>query len=410
MRSQIYNRKVLAVLVIGIFMASSVAVLASQAIRLQDANDATSSNTSDVNTTPNGSTTNPTESNPNVTSSPGEPTANPIFEVAKTKEDAQRQIDSATAKINEAETKLNNTTNTFASQLVDDAKNHLSKATTSLDAGMFDESIAHAMIAESFAATAINVIDVQTQASQSIDAAEAKLTQAETELIGMNGTLANELLDEGKSHLEMGKTALNEGKPVEAMAHAMVAEEFAITSIELAQNQKVGANTSVVAKIVGNSALIKVSMRFITNSTDMNAIAQEILTRMKLTRQQIASVLQIESSERLVTTITTGSTPTEVNTEFTFPVTTNDQDQIAIDAAQRLGTLTIEEIARSLEGQFQPTSPSTPATPQTPENITPTTPEMPGMGSTPENTIPPVTPGTTENTTPTPENTTPATP
>lgn len=112
----------------------------------------------------------------------------------------------------------------------------------------------------------------------------------------------------------------------------------------------------VEAKIVGNDTAVKVRVKFLSTSTDRDAIAQEILNKFQMNKTEIDNVLEIqivdfeELNETLEARAKAGRNISEAEAKFRFPLlkTTNRTDLIN-GIAQKLSLMTKDRILNSLE-------------------------------------------------------------
>ncbi len=113
---------------------------------------------------------------------------------------------------------------------------------------------------------------------------------------------------------------------------------------------------AVEARIVGNDTEIKVRVKFVSTSSDRDAIAQEILNQLQLNRTEIDNLLEIhivdfeELNETLEARANAGRNISEVEAEFRLSLmkTTNRTDLVN-GIAQKLSSLTKDRILNSLE-------------------------------------------------------------
>ncbi len=111
----------------------------------------------------------------------------------------------------------------------------------------------------------------------------------------------------------------------------------------------------VRARIINNATDVRVEVKFLSGSTDRDAIAQEILERFRLSRENITALLEIEvePEERLKRELDARAQIrngiSDVEAEFRFPLNTTDRAAIINGIFRELSTLTKDEILRALE-------------------------------------------------------------
>ncbi len=111
----------------------------------------------------------------------------------------------------------------------------------------------------------------------------------------------------------------------------------------------------VRARIVNNATDVRVEVKFLSGSTDRDAIAQEILERFRLSRENITALLEIEVEpeeslkRELDASAQVRNGISDVEAEFRFPLNTTDRAAIIEGIFRELSTLTKDEILRSLE-------------------------------------------------------------
>lgn len=106
---------------------------------------------------------------------------------------------------------------------------------------------------------------------------------------------------------------------------------------------------------VNNSTEAKVEVRFMTSSGDKNAVAQEILNRLKLDKTTIGNVLKIsdegleELRERMEGRIESRDGMNEVRFEFRFPLSTRSRTSVIDGIDMRLKSLGLSTVSGALE-------------------------------------------------------------
>ncbi|MDW7726898.1 MAG: DUF5667 domain-containing protein [Candidatus Methanoperedens sp.] len=114
----------------------------------------------------------------------------------------------------------------------------------------------------------------------------------------------------------------------------------------------------VKAEISGNITKVKVKVEFVSDSTDNNTIAQEILDRMRMERDAISGLINIESrdeeepeesAEKLKAEAKSVNVGTKVEAEYEFSLDTADETGIIDSAYEKLSALAQEDILEVLE-------------------------------------------------------------
>ncbi len=116
-----------------------------------------------------------------------------------------------------------------------------------------------------------------------------------------------------------------------------------------------GQETEVRAEIISNAAEAKVEVKFTSQSTDKNAIAEEILKKLKLSSQDVTNLLRIRTKdddrirERLEAEAETEGNVTRAKAELRFRVNGTSREGIIAAINSRLAALTLDDILNALE-------------------------------------------------------------
>lgn len=142
--------------------------------------------------------------------------------------------------------------------------------------------------------------------------------------------------------------------------------------------EEIEEKIKVKAEIIGNVTKVKVEVKFLSNNTEKTALAEEILNKLKLGRENISDLLEIEEEDSVSTpTVTATGTPTatltatpiatselkekleakvevergitKVEAEFKFLLNTTNTSGIIEGTYQRLTALTIGDILNKLD-------------------------------------------------------------
>jgi hypothetical protein len=114
----------------------------------------------------------------------------------------------------------------------------------------------------------------------------------------------------------------------------------------------------VKAEVSRNTTKVKVKVEFVSSSSDNNTLAQEILDRMKMERDAISGLIKIESKdkeesgdtvEKLKAEAETVGAGTKVEAGYEFSLDTADETGIVDGIAQKLSSLTSDEILAVLK-------------------------------------------------------------
>ncbi len=112
----------------------------------------------------------------------------------------------------------------------------------------------------------------------------------------------------------------------------------------------------VQAEIIGNAVEVKVRSKFDSNTTEKNAIAGEMLSRIKLDMPAISRLLKIQDQEpgeelrerlRAESKVEGGISKNEI--EFKFPINTTSRDVIVGETFRKLSALTASDVLNALE-------------------------------------------------------------
>lgn len=116
----------------------------------------------------------------------------------------------------------------------------------------------------------------------------------------------------------------------------------------------------VKAEIIGNSTQVKVEVEFLSNETEIDPIAEEILKRMKLSRENITDLIEIEVEdeiedleEKLEAEAEIEKGISEVEAEFKFPLNVTNETEIIDGTHEKLSALTIDDILNVLEVEVE---------------------------------------------------------
>ncbi len=127
-----------------------------------------------------------------------------------------------------------------------------------------------------------------------------------------------------------------------------------MVSLERSVAGAAGGETKVRADVFGNNSEIKIEARFQTGNTDRNAIAQEILNKLKMSKDDVANFLEIrfelqDLRERLDAEARVRDNNAEARVEFRFPLGVSDRAKIVDGIASKVSSLTLNDIQKVLE-------------------------------------------------------------
>ncbi len=127
-----------------------------------------------------------------------------------------------------------------------------------------------------------------------------------------------------------------------------------MVSLERSVAGAAGGETKVRADVFGNNSEIKIEARFQTGNTDRNAIAQEILNKLKMSKDDVANFLEIrfelqDLRERLEAEAKIRDNSIEAKAEFRFPLGVSDRAKIVDGIASKVSSLTLNDIQKVLE-------------------------------------------------------------
>lgn len=120
-------------------------------------------------------------------------------------------------------------------------------------------------------------------------------------------------------------------------------------------DRKDSQESKITAKISGNDSRIKIELKFETNSTDNATIARDILSELRLTRDNISSVLRIEnetedrSKESLEADAQIRMNSSKVNVQYKFTLNETNRTDIIDRIYEKLSALTHAQIQDVLE-------------------------------------------------------------
>lgn len=130
----------------------------------------------------------------------------------------------------------------------------------------------------------------------------------------------------------------------------------ALPSAVLAQNNGNNNDISVKAEVFGTSTLARVEVEFNSTAVEKNAITQEILNKLKLSKDDISRILVIqiktgqeELREKLEVKSEIKGGRSENEAKFRFPLSVTARDQIIDGIFQKLQALTITQIVNAIE-------------------------------------------------------------
>ena len=206
---------------------------------------------------------------------------------------------------------------------------------------------------------------------------EKRLASANDKIRPETVSEANKILTEAKNLLDAAKTDLtndkffdafdkaNQALKISSLANALLSADPELRNIEdnpnrLAENirrqdRQDNPGLKVEARVIANAADARVELRFITASTDRAVIAQEILTKLRLNRDQIAGMIDIKNElnqdlqTRSEARADMKDSNVEVKVKIRFSLSATDANEIINGIAGKLAAITLADIANALE-------------------------------------------------------------
>jgi hypothetical protein len=159
------------------------------------------------------------------------------------------------------------------------------------------------------------------------------------------------LLKEAEAKLESAESAFSRENYGEAFGQATAAKQLAKNAEKLIETEE---RTEVKAEIVGNATQVKVKVKFMSTNTERNVLAQEILNRIKLSKETISDLLKIEVEEeeleeKLRAEVKVREGVSKVKVVFEFFLNTTERIEIVDGIYQKLTALTTEDMLNALE-------------------------------------------------------------
>lgn len=121
------------------------------------------------------------------------------------------------------------------------------------------------------------------------------------------------------------------------------------------ENGDMSNELKIKAKISGNDSRIKIELKFYTNSTNKETIARDILNELRLTRDNISSMLRIENEtedslvEEMEADAKIQNNATKVDFEYRFKLNETNRTEIIDGIYEKLSDLTQVNIRNVLE-------------------------------------------------------------
>lgn len=200
--------------------------------------------------------------------------------------------------------------------------------------------------------------------------AEAKAKAAVTNMT--NTTAVSELISLAEQKLADAQTAFTAGDFGEAFGQAQAAEQLAKNAerlLERSLSASIGDSgrrgrgdgderVKITAEAFNNDAEVKVEVRFTTASTNRSAVLDELLSMVKLAKDDINGLLEIENGQeqlrnRLRTEVRIREGVAEARFELEFPLNTSDRAAIVDGIFSRLSSLTMADLEKALSGEVR---------------------------------------------------------
>lgn len=124
-------------------------------------------------------------------------------------------------------------------------------------------------------------------------------------------------------------------------------------------SETMSSKNAIIANVAADSSLVKVRLEFSTNSTDRDALVQEILNQIKLNRDDVEKILSVKNHsegnakgfdklpEKLRIKIEKDS-QIEIDLGYRFALPTTDREAIVDGIVSKLANLTQDDINESL--------------------------------------------------------------
>lgn len=122
------------------------------------------------------------------------------------------------------------------------------------------------------------------------------------------------------------------------------------TSERIKNDRKDFQESKITAKISGNNSWIEIELKFETNSTENATVAEDILSELRMTRDNISNLLIIEngteesSNESLEADSQIGMNISKVNVQYKFELNETNRTEIIDGIYGKLSTLTQDKI------------------------------------------------------------------
>lgn len=267
-----------------------------------------------------------------------------IRKVNKT-EKALAQIAEAEDEIGKAKELINvtNETTVAAKKMLALAENELSLAKEAFDAGKYGEAFGQATAAGNHAEAAIKIFKKRAVGWYK---GESDKVDAEIREKGREKVKADIETESAKVKVECEKKILD-GKV-----------KRVCTTENEREREYVRAKFEANANIGATGTLVKIELKFTSTSQNASVVAQEILSRLNVSGEQLSKILKLENEteelrERIKGELKAKDGASRITFDFRFPVNATDKDGIVTAIISRLSSLTVEQVQSAIESKLE---------------------------------------------------------
>ncbi len=105
----------------------------------------------------------------------------------------------------------------------------------------------------------------------------------------------------------------------------------------------------VQAEVIGNAAEVQVRVEFVTPNMDRNAVAQEILNKLKLQQPEVRNLLEMQRENELEVEAKDRAGVHEAELDLRFQLATKDKNQIIDGIRQKVSSVTERQVRDALD-------------------------------------------------------------
>ncbi len=196
--------------------------------------------------------------------------------------------------------------------------------------------------------------NLEQEAADKIRDAEERISEAASDFTRLG--LSNETISDAQELLARARVEFASGNFAEALSDSRQALSL-VAGLKLDKDDA-KERFEIKADVSANGTRVKVEARLVSQSLDSSAIANEILSRVKISRSDVAAMIKFENEtqeleERMEIKADSKGDINITRFEWRFPLNIVDREAIITAVTEKLASLTVGQLSAAVEIKSQ---------------------------------------------------------